>query len=143
MTDWQPYREPLRTTLTRTVGLALVAGTVLAIWMGRITLLPVTTLLMLWPSLGGHWVEIWFLNWLRPRIPASRGVQILARLLVWFAGGVVLATGMCLTTMVFARFPPERWPLWWYGGLAFIVLELVVQLGPQLRGRPSFYNGRG
>jgi hypothetical protein len=87
---------------------------------------------MLWPSFGGHWVELWFLNWLRPRIPASRGVQIFVRLGVWFGGGVVLATGMYLTTMSFARFPPRRWPPWWIGGLAFIGVELVAQLALQL-----------
>ena len=35
---------------------------------------------MLWPSLGGHWVELWFLNWLRPRLPVARGAQIVTRL---------------------------------------------------------------
>lgn len=143
MTDWQPYREPLRTTLTRTLTIALVAGAVLARLMGGISRWPVMSLVMLWPSFGGHWVELWFLNWLRPRIPGSRGVQIFARLVVWFGGGVLLATGMYLTAMALAQFPPRRWPAWWIGGLAFIGVELVAQLALQLRGRPSFYNARG
>lgn len=32
---------------------------------------------------------------------------------------------------------------WWIAGLAFIGVELVAELALQLRGRPSFFNGRG
>src|SRR5471030_2522361 len=97
---WQPYREPLRTTLLRTILIAVVAGAVLAHWSGRSRWpikWPLATLVMLWPSFGGHWVELWYLNWLRPRIAAARPVQIIARLAVWFVGGVGLGLGMVLT----------------------------------------------
>jgi hypothetical protein len=62
---------------------------------------------------------------------------------VWFVGGIGLALGMELTAMALIGFQPSRWPPWWLGGLAFIGVELVAQLFLQLRGRPSFYNGRG
>lgn len=105
------------------------------------------TLLVLWLSFGGHWVELWFLNWLRPRLSGARAVQVGARALVWFVGGTVLAIGMGLTAMAPGGFRPARWsawgPAWWLGGLAFIGIELVIHLVLQLRGRPSFYNGRG
>jgi len=45
--------------------------------------------------------------------------------------------------MALAGFRPVRWPAWWLGGLAFIGIELTVHLLLLLRGRPSFYNGRG
>jgi hypothetical protein len=48
-----------------------------------------------------------------------------------------------LTAMVLADFGPAHWPAWWLGGLAFIGIEIVVHLMLQLRGQPSFYNGRG
>src|SRR5207253_4947804 len=99
---WQPYREPLRVTLTRTVTMAAVLGAVLARWWGGLTHWPMATLLMLWPAFGGHWVELWYLNWLRPRLPVSRAVQVSARIVVWFAGGNVLALGMALTAMTLA-----------------------------------------
>ena len=54
-----------------------------------------------------------------------------------------LAIGMGLTAMTLAEFRPPHWPAWWLGGLAFIGIELVTHLVLQLRGRPSFYNGRG
>lgn len=139
----QPYREPIRTTLVRTVTIALVAGAVLARFSGGLARWPLCTLLVLWPSFGGHWVELWFLNWLRPRLSSARAVQAGARVAVWFGGGSVLALGMALTALALAGFRPSRWPPWWSGGLAFIGVELVAQLALQLRRRPSFYNGRG
>jgi hypothetical protein len=141
---WQPYREPLRTTLVRTITIAVVVGFVVArLWGGGLARWTLATLLVLWPSFGGHWVELWFLNWLRPRLSPARAVQVGARVAVWFAGGTGLALGMGLTAMALAGFRPARWPSWWIGGLAFIGVELVAQLALQLRGQPSFYNGRG
>ena len=140
---WQPYREPFRTTLVRTVTIAVVVGAVLARWWGGMALWPMTTLLVLWPSFGGHWVELCFLNWVRPRLSPARAVQVGARVGVWFVGGSALALGMALTAMALAGFPPARWPPWWIGGLAFIGIELVAHLGLQVRGQPSVYNGRG
>jgi hypothetical protein len=141
--QWQPYREPLRATILRNGMIAIVVGAVLAPLRGELASWPLVTLVVLWPSLGGHFVELWFLNWLRPRLSIARGVQVAARVGVWFVGGTGLAIGMALTTMVLAGFRPARWPAWWIGGLAFTGIELVVHLVLQLRGRPSFYNGRG
>jgi hypothetical protein len=79
-TQWQPYREPIRTTLLRTVTIAIVAGGLLARFALGMSRWPVATLLVLWPS---------------------------------------------------------------FGGAGFIGVELIAQLVLQLRGRPSFYYGRG
>jgi hypothetical protein len=141
--QWQAYREPLRTTAVRTGSIAAVGGALLAHWWGGLARWPVAMLLMLWPSLGGHWVELWFLNWLRPRLSVARAVQVVARVAVWFIGGSALALGMGLTAMALGGVEAARWPAWWVGGLAFIGVELVAQFVVQLRGRPSFYNGRG
>jgi hypothetical protein len=143
-TPWQPYREPLRTTLIRTIAIAVVVGAPIArFWAGSLSRWPMVSLLMLWPSFGGHWVELWYLNWLRPRLSPDRATQIAARIVVWFGGGCVLAIGMWLTAVALGRLSPSRWPSWWVGGLGFIAIELVAQAALQLRGRPSFYNGRG
>jgi hypothetical protein len=133
---WQPYREPLRSTVLRTGLIAVAGGAVLSQWWGGLARWPVATLFMLFPAFGAHWLEVWFLNWLRPRISAARGVQATARLVVWFVGGAVLALGMAATGL--------GWRLsWWFGGLGFIGIELAAHLFLQLRGRPSLYNGRG
>jgi hypothetical protein len=146
---WEPYREPLRATLTRTITIALVVGFVVSRFSGGIKLWPFLTVLFLWPSFGGHWVELFFLNWLRPRLPAGRVEQVGARLLVWFVGGTALGVGMLLTLIVFLTAVngqigvPSRWASWWVPGVAFIGIELVAQTALQVRGRPSFFNGMG
>jgi hypothetical protein len=142
---WQPCREPLRVTLVRTGTIALVIGAVLA-WRlgGGLARWPIAILLVFWLSFGGHWVELGFLNGLRPRLPVMRAVQVGVRVGVWFIGGIGLALGMRLTAMALTGFGPARhWPALWFGGLAFIGIELVVHLVLQLRGRPNFFNGRG
>ena len=90
--------------------------------------------------------HLWFLNWLRPRLPDRRTVQVVARVAVWFVGGVALAMGMWLTASALPGLRPPRADARWLAGLAglgFIGVELAAQLGLQLRGRPSFFNGRG
>jgi hypothetical protein len=141
--QWQPYREPFHVTILRTGTIAIVAGAVLARFWGGPARWLAATLLVLWPSFGGHWVEVWFLNWLRPRLSAARGMQAATRVGVWFVGGTGLALSMGLTAMGLAGFRPAHWPAWWLGGLGFIGIELLAHLVLQLRGRSSFYNGRG
>jgi hypothetical protein len=141
--EWQPFREPLRATLTRTLGIAVVAGALFAPRWGGMSRWPLASVVMLWPALGGHFLELWFLNWLRPRLPRERAVQIMARVGLWFAGGVVFAVAMWLTAGALTGRQPTPRPVWWIGGLAFIGIELVAQLVLHLRGQPSFYDGRG
>lgn len=142
MTNWQPYREPLRVTLVRTVGIAAAVGAIVAPWVGGYRWWPLITLLALWPSFGGHWIELAFLNYLRPRLPASSLVQRMVRLVVWFLAGIFLVIGVRLTaTLLLAH--RVAWLTWATAGIAFVVIELVAHVGLQLRGRPSFYNGMG
>ena len=141
--EWQPFREPARATLARTVGIALVAGALFARQWGGMARWPVTTVVMLWPALGGHFLELWFLNWLRPRLPRRRSVQVAARVALWFVGGVLFLIAMRLTAAALTGLQPASRVAWWIGGLAFIAIELVAQLVLHLRGRPSFYDGRG
>lgn len=141
--QWQPYREPFRATILRTGLIAILGGAVLAEFWGGLGRWWVASLLVFWISFGGHWVEVWFLNWLRPRLSLARGVQVAARAAVWFVAGIGLAMGMGLTARELTGFRPGYRYTWWLGGLAFIGVELVAHLALQLSGRPSFYNGRG
>jgi hypothetical protein len=143
---WQPHREPVTRTLARTVTIAAVLGAIfaassrtgLARW-------PQAFLIMLWPALGGHFVEVFFLNHLRPRLPFSRSIQIAARIATWFVGGCLLMAAMQLTNQALGPTRPVRrsWPqAWWLGGLGFIALELFVHVILRLRRIPNFYDAR-
>jgi hypothetical protein len=90
----EPFREPLRITLLRNGTIAIVVGAALKRFWGGLASWPLATLLILWPSLGGHWLEVWFLTWLRPRIAATRNVLVLTRIAVWFGGRIALALGI-------------------------------------------------
>jgi hypothetical protein len=143
MATWQSHREPLRVTLTRTVTIAMFAAAVAAPWLGGIRRWPILVVLMLWPSFGGHWIDLLFLNWLRPRLSSNTQVQRAVRILVWFAGGIVLALGARLTAMLLLAQAPAEWLPWTVAGAVFVAVELIAHGGLHLRGRASFYNGLG
>ena len=136
-------REPLRVTLTRTVAIAAIAGAVLASRWGGLSRWPLTTTLMMWPTFGGHYVELTYLDVVRPRLSASRAVQALARIAMWFVAGALMVVAMRFTAIALRA--PRSLPMsaWWIGGFAFVGLELVAHLVLHARGRPSFYTGSG
>jgi len=150
-TVFTPFREPLRSTLCRTGLIAIGISTVMML---PRTLAPrwsehtlgmwlVGIAAALWFTFGGHWVEVWFLNWLRPRLRPSRPTHVAARLAVWFAGGSLLFVGMATTMRLLGSTPPAL-TLWVEGGLLFILVEMVFHFALlQARGLPSFWNGRG
>ena len=139
----QPFQESIRKTLVRTIMIAVVVGAAIALSSRKLSNWPLAALLVLWPSFGGHWVEVWFLNWVRPHVSPNPGVQKATRILVWFAGGLLLSLGMRLTASAFVQWHSPQWLTWWLGGAAFVGIELVMHLAMQFRGQPSFYNGRG
>ena len=141
-TSADQFEEPLWRTLTRNVALAAGVGVVFALQRHQLRLLLPIAALALWFSLGGHYVELAFLNGLRARIPEGRLTQVGLRLVVWFAGGVVLYALMAVSARALPlEAPPLR--MWWYGGLLLIVLELAVHGLMAMRGKPSVYTGRG
>ena len=123
--------------------IAIGMGAVVAGVSRRMSNWPVGAAVALWPSFGGHWLEILFLNKLRPCLPASRAVQAATRLTVWFVGGMALAGLMGATAELLGglRMVQSMRPS--IAGVGFVGVELAAHLALQLRGRPSFYNGRG
>ena len=135
-------REPLRRTVARNVALAVGFGVVFALQRHRLRLLFPIAALALWFSLGGHYVELAFLNALRARFSQGALTQAGLRLLVWFAGGVVLYVLMAASARILPLEPPPL-RMWWYGGLLLIRVELAVHGLLAMRGRPNFYRGHG
>jgi hypothetical protein len=132
-------QEPLRVTLLRNGLIGLVVGLVVA----RVQRQPASwaawTAFALWFSFGGHWVELFFLNWVRPRLNSARGAQIAGRMVIWLVGGTVLMVGARITVLFFS--PSMRLPPSWLGGPVLVCVELLAHALLQLRGRPNFYNG--
>jgi hypothetical protein len=138
---WRPYHEPILVTLRRTGLIGLVVGLVIALLQGQPSTWLHWTAFALWFSFGGHWVEVFFLNWLRPRLRPARWAQIAGRLLTWLVGGTLLMVAARFTVLSLGT-PAVRLPPWWLGGPVFLVLELLIHTLPQLRGQQNFYNGR-
>ena len=124
------------------MALAAGVGVVFALQRHRLRLLFPIAALALWFSLGGHYVELAFLNRLRARVSQGRLTQAGLRLLVWFAGGVVLYVLMAASARILPLDPPPL-RMWWYGGFLLIGVELAVHGLLAVRGRPNFYSGRG
>jgi hypothetical protein len=146
----RPHTESLSTTLLRTAAIALVVGTLLSsagleagdrqlpfwkLWLSWVSG-------VFWFSFGGHWVELFYLNVIRMKLPPDYGIELSARVGIWFAGGCVLFGGMRMTTLQFGNQVLE-WFVWWHGGLLFIVVELIVHAISVAVGRVSIYNGQG
>jgi hypothetical protein len=138
-----PFREPLRTTLIRTVAIAVAIGGLLAWRSGSMSRWIAFATLVLWFSFGGHWVELWFLNWLRPRLPETRAIHLVARIAAWFCGGAVLGLAMQATSALLPAVAMRRTPGWYVAGVAFVGVELIVHAALALRRQPNFYDGRG
>jgi len=137
---WQPYREPLRVTVLRTGVLGVALGAAVAFVQGRPASWALGTAFALWFTFGGHWVEILFLNWLRPRLSAARAVQVTGRVAMWIVGGTLLMVGARMTVSSLSAYA-LRLPPWWLGGPVLLGIELFVHALIQLRGQPNFYNG--
>jgi hypothetical protein len=136
------FQEPFGRTLARNVTIAAAVGAVFAFLRRDLKLFLPVTILAMWFSLGGHYVELAFLNGVRPRLPRRRLTLSLVRFLVWACGGALLYACMAATARALAIAPPPLSP-WWLGSVLFIGVELAVHAVLAIRGLPNFYDGRG
>ena len=138
----QPFSEPWHTTALRTGSLALAVGAAVGLRERRLAVVLPATLLALWFTLGGHFIELLFRNRLRQHLSGQPGLQALARVAYWFVGGAILFEGAIATRALLAS--QMAVPLsWWQAGIGFVVVELLIHLGLRARGQPSLYDGRG
>lgn len=145
----QPYHESLGATLLRTLSIAFVLTTLLTVLLiatgqarGALVRLWLTTYpAILWFPLGGHYVELLYLNVLRMRRPAFHRHRRSTRIGVWFIGGLPLGLGLWWTWTGLGNALPVA-PPWWWGMPAFVIVEFVVHAIRQALGYPNFWNGR-
>ncbi len=138
---WTPFTEPLGQTLRRNLAVAAGVGLGFALGKGNLRLFVPCSVLALWFTLGGHYVEILFLNGLRPLVPSGRVSQVALRLITWFVGGAILYLCISATARLLpVKVPNPSW--WWRGGLLFIGIELIAHAVMAARRLPNFYDGR-
>ncbi len=130
--------EPARATIMRNGTIALCMGAILALATRRPSIFPQMAAVALWPSFGGHFVEIFFLNHLAPRMPDSDLPLRSARLALWFVAGIAIAYCMQWTSVLLGG-PGRIRPAWWLAGLLFIGLELIANALLWSSGRPNFF----
>ena len=131
--------EPFLTTLARnTVAAGLLAFVFLFTLPGHATFLwdyvDVFTLAFCFTFLG-HYVDALLL--MIPEIEDGMGRII--RILGWFAGGLWCYIVARWLWTHYGRDPHELPGLVW-GGVFFVILELVAHAALKARGRPSFYD---
>jgi len=138
----QPFHEPWRATALRTGGIALAVALGNALYQRRPGVAPLTALLALWFTLGGHFAELLFRNRLASGLGRRAAVTLCARLAYWFASGSILYAGALVTWMLVTGRGAGRWP-WWAGGAGFVAAELVVHLLLRARGQANLYDANG
>jgi hypothetical protein len=143
--DPTPYHEPIRTTLLRTSTIAffVTSATVLLLPSdgGFLRLWLITFPAVLWVPLGGHYVELLYLNAIRLRYPWVRRLRRSTRVAWWFAAGLPLGLGCWWTWLALGAKPHFGLPFWW-GMPFFAVVELAIHALLALFNKPSFWNGR-
>lgn len=141
-----PYREPWPATCIRTFAIAFFIATAMTLVIprtgGYARFWLATYAAVLWFPLGGHYVELIYLNGLRMRWGWIHRRRTVTRIVWWFLGGLPLGVGCWWTFAAFGYEPGFELPFWW--GMPFFVLaEVVVHGVLALRGSPNFWNGRG
>ena len=139
--QWEPFAESWRITALRTGSIAVVIGMGVGLYERQLAAVPRVTLVALWFTLGGHFLEVLFRNQLSRRI-GGQPMQAVARLAYWFAGGSALYAGALATLAALTGRGSGQWP-WWAGGVGFVGVELLIHQLLRARGQASFYNGLG
>lgn len=145
--------EPMRTTVCRSVAVALALGTAITLVVSGIPQSPDSALVwllrvvsVLWFSFGGHYVELAYLRYLLPLLPAAWLPRFAVRLWVWYSGGALLWPCAVLTCSLLAAAPlPHLDDLARAaaaGGLGFIGIELATHTVLYAIGWPSLWRSR-
>lgn len=150
---FKPFHESLAVTLRRTITIAIIVASVITLirphhlptlfarWREWFSL----AVFVGWISVGGHWVELIFLNGLRPRIAHWSDLSLAAvRIGAWFIGGTILFIAAAISRSLIATGQlPDQTQVTHalvYGGLAFVGIELCVHLVMLVMRKPCFWN---
>jgi hypothetical protein len=153
---FKPFHESLLATVVRTGSIAIIVASIVTVI--RLHHAPISSVqwhnwlalavFVGWITFGGHWVEIAYLNGLRPKIaPWSDAALVCVRLAIWLAGGAILflCAIVSLRLLIASELPdsPHAFKALLQGGPIFVVVELCAHTFLLLTRRPSFWNFRG
>ena len=89
---------------------------------------------------GGHWLELFFINYVKFIIPGNILLLYSVRIFYWFFSAIPL---FALANLAI-NLTSEKTMLmgkWWTLGLIYIGIQLIINAIMQLRMKKSFYNG--
>ncbi len=141
MIKFEEIDEPLRVTLSRTLTIAVVVGVVASFATHNIRMGFAIGLGALWPSVGGHWIELLWLNLIRKRLKPKVPILVALRLIYWWAWGFVIIFPAFYTIHVIApSLPPMPSPL--LGGFGFLFVEMLLHGIFAMNHRPNAFDAR-
>ena len=89
---------------------------------------------------GGHWPELWFINYLKFRLPHRVLVLYPVRILFWYAIGVIL-TFLSRFVVILISGSDHGIGRWWEYAAIYVIIELIMHMFLQLVKKKSFWNG--
>ena len=147
------YTEPFSRTVRRTGSIALVAGA--ALWIigdyrhqgtHSLVALAASVAFVLWISLGGHYVELFYLNLIRRAVPAKRWLQTLARVSIWAVGGAALfACAEANRQLILSGDIGDFGAVWLIGvrgSVIFVGIELIAHALLRRAGQPNIWTAQ-
>ena len=100
---------------------------------------------MIWSAIfcivfGGHWLELLFINHIKFALPKNSTILCLTRIIYWFLSAIPLFFTANFSLHLFS-YHINLFNKWWFFGVVYVGLELVMYAIMQLRLKKSFYNG--
>ncbi len=100
---------------------------------------------IIWPAIfcivfGGHWLELFFVNYLKFVLPQNIFLLYIVRIGYWFLCSIPL---FLLASFVIQLLTNDQKQLghWWAFGFLYIGIEMLMYGIMQVRSKKSFYNG--
>jgi hypothetical protein len=147
MKDPEKNNEPLIKTVIRTILTATIIAGILYLahvfpydGKSKLTLFAMIWLVVFCIVIGGHWLELLFINSIKFALPKNILLLYFTRIVYWFLCAVPLFFCTNFIMHVFL-YDGLRLSHWFTFGIFYIGIELLMHAIMQIRYKKSFYNG--
>jgi len=132
----------IRTILTTTIiaGILYLAHLFPHDGKSNLTLFEMIWLVVFCIVVGGHWLELLFINRIKFALPKNILLLYFIRIVYWFLCAVPLFFAINFIMGLFL-YDGLRLSHWWTFGIFYIGIELLMYAIMQIRYKKSFYNG--